>query len=1080
VGAHLLSEVLVDAQCSRLLVTLKDVGTVHFLWSHWFPSYSLSEEERADVVQKFKDYSPRTFERVKAHHVVQVHGPTFLPRMLKRDAPDLHKDFVKYFATGHYLAQSRWNFGIPWEIADVDQKLIELIKEKNSRAFAVKNAVRKAKELLSKKKTYANLDAFVENNWHRLDKLLGEEGLQIQMQLREHTQQFAYYIHEWFPAASVEANIENECLDIILPETTPIRPTKKVISADDLLNKEHYIFDIEKPLFRTDDAEVSWLAEITTNNRKITGRRIYTLRNTGLDSIDGFTISTHKDQQGLVAAVTPGMRQAFSVVAYNHVFDVEQTRNAGDLDVDEREDEPKVQVSMDFFRKDIIHGKIILDPLTIARIRFHYLPNRKFELVLAEAQGIQKSKSLNYDQLESLERIARYGDTKQLTRDVEALLATEAGMAKEDVASRTDLQELSAKVAAHYVGKDAENLYNMLFSDWFRESLEDGVWLSETFGVELSRILHSPNTINDAKERLYLEIVGTYRDALYPKNKGMLRRVQKGKEEVRDWWHKELAFKSQPGLHEHVIKAAVPIGLWLADHIAGRNPDNDQLRFPDVDKLVNRFNEHRSNHHRAYMLSQYLDALANDLVADCGLYTMAKQDYEALLKKHNLKADDVERNYERLDREQPPLTDALRNKGIHPAEFGRIYRHFATILQKESEWGYRHLLRGTLTEKGIRDHADDIIADFCARHNTSVTEFKELLKANIAKQPALKRTRPLSQKRFRARLDPCTETFFQRFNIPDEDAVKIIDARSLLKRSEDRLMGQYNAPAGSITETLQERVNGLKDHCAKNGLRIIHAQAGFVYLTGNETAAKNSGLIPVDTLPKAYIAVNPSDQKKRDSDDLEHKIFYKKHKYFEGIKVTDRPSHNFTLFEMALYAPLIEHILDGDYESAFRHADEKLSFLRDTVEDKQAEAEALRKTIGEEHIDAANYGAPLNLPNAHFVWHAKKSNRYRAFEDGRKIQFVTDKKCAVRWEEGKTILPDIKTENGRQYFEWARNGSDKTQKIYVMPMEDLKPDIARFYDHVKNKVADLIRPLTGLENSFAFVNGKKGVTELLS
>jgi len=1042
----------------------------------------LSEEERAEVLEKFAGYSPRTFERVKTHNLVQVHGPTFLPGMLKRDAPDLHKDFVKFFATGHYLSQARWHFGIPWEHADVDQKLIELIREKNSRAFAVKNAVKKAKELLTKKRNYTDLDAFVAENWGRLDnpKLLGESIVPTQMHLREYTQQFAYYIHEWFPAASVEANIANECLDIILSETTPIRPKKHVISADDLLNREHYIFDIEKPLFRTDDAEVSWLAEITAKDRNITGRRIYTLRDPGLGSIDGFTISTHKDQHELVAAVTPSMRQAFSVVAYNHVFDVEQTRNAGDLEVDERDEEPKVQVSMDFFRKDIIHGKIILDPLTVARIRFHYLPNRKFELVLAEAQNVQKSKSLNYDQLEQLERIARYADKKQLTSDVEAMLAQEAGILQQEVASRQDLPQLSAKVAAHYVGKDAENLYNMLFSDWFKESLEDGVWLSETFGVELSRILHSPNTINDAKERLYLEIVGTYRDALYPKNKGMLRRVQKGKEEVRDWWHKELAFKSQPGLHEHVIKAAVPIGLWLADHIAGRNPDNDQLRFPDVDKLVQYFTKHRNNHHRAYMLSQYLDALANDLVADCGLYAIAKQDYEALLKKHNLKADDVERNYERLDREQPPLTDALRNKRIHPAEFGRIYRHFAGILQKESEWGYRHLLRGTLTEKGIQDHADDIIADFCVRHNTSATEFKELLKANIAKQPALKRTRPLSQKRFRQRLDPCTETFFQRFNIGDEDAVKIIDARSLLKRAEDRLLGQYNVPAERVINTLQERVNGLKDHCAKNNLTIIHAQAGFVYLTGNEAKVKESGLISVDTLPKAYIAVNPSDQKKRDSDDLEHKIFYKKHKYFEGIKVTDRPSHNFTLFEMELYAPLIEHILDGDYESAFRHADEKLSLLRDMVEDKEAEVQALRKTIGEEHIDTANYGALLALPNEQFVWHAKKSNRYRAFEDGQRIQFVTDKQYAVRWEERKAIQLDIKTENGRQYFEWTRNGSDKPQKIYVMQMEDLRPDIARFYDHVKNKVADLIRPLVGLEASFAFVNGKKDVSELLS
>jgi hypothetical protein len=137
-------------------------------------------------------------------------------------------------------------------------------------------------------------------------------------------------------------------------------------------------------------------------------------------------------------------------------------------------------------------------------------------------------------------------------------------------------------------------------------------------------------------------------------------------------------------------------------------------------------------------------------------------------------------------------------------------------------------------------------------------------------------------------------------------------------------------------------------------------------------------------------------------------------------------------------------------------------------------------TIGEEHIDTANYGALLNLPNEQFVWHAKKSNRYRAFEDGQRIQFVTDKKHAVRWEERKAIPLDIKTENSRQYFEWTRNGSDKPQKIYVMQIEDLKPDIARFYDHVKNKVADLIRPLTGLENSFAFVNGKKDVTELLS
>jgi hypothetical protein len=1042
VGETVISEVLI--RNNRLLRTLKDIGTFYQEWTHNFPSKTLKPEQREQLMELFKDYNAKAFDRIMQFNIMQIQGPTNLPDLLEGEQA---LQFKKHFVTGHYIPQARWKTQTPWTVAETDERLIQILKEKQEADEMLRQEMQKeAERLKSSSNRIKNHEAYVQTHW---------KGNEATEHARQNLEQ---KLNALLSEGVVETNTKDKAYDIIL-KNNYVKPVRS-LTAEEILNSRLYIIDIEKPLFNTPEEEVSWVATILLDKGKPVKKTIRTLRNPGTKRLNDWDIELYKSESEMVDAIRTEItapingKTVDAIAAYNAPYDIEHTEEAGDFEIGERESDPKVEVAVDFFRKLKVHGKLVLDPLRQARVRFRHLPNRKFELVLAEAQNILSSKLVNYEQLALLERTSKYNDTSILTPHLKDLVTKEAG---------TITPENCALTAAKYVAGDVDHLQQMLQSQWYKDHLADCVKISETYHVELSRIMHSVKTINDAQERCYFDFVGTYRDVVYKKFKKMIRLQQEGRSYLMDRLAYHLCQQSRAGAHKNVYKVSLPVGMWLAEHVAGINPNNPQQRFTDVLKLRDYALQFRNDKPRYAAINQYLDSLADYLMIDFGLLEKAKSEFNTKLAEAGIEYRAFEEAYKEIKTGLNPLPQFLGK--IPPAEFWQQYRLFKAKLQKESEWGPTHLRKGTLTAKGVLKHADEQLKSFWQKYNINAEQFTEMLRAAREEHQAIHSARELPETTLETHLGPKARKLMADFETSTSTMNELVHLRSRIEKRERKMFGQYNVKAFAVKKTLLDRISEVHKFANNNSYRSIHAQAGFIYLQGtdpNPLSSPDAPVILADTIPAAYVSINPSDPRPRKfSQELKHKIFYPKHNYYEGIKVTDRPSNLMTMLEMRCYAPLVELVMKQDFEGALEHANSALDELRNILKAKEEDAAAWKNIVVDEKlVDRETYDPFLTIKKEDLVWHSKKNDRYKAYEHGQLIHFVTDEKRATgEIHEGR-----------RRYFEEpVRKGSERTRTVYIMQISDLHPDVEMMYKRMQDRIRDFIEPITGHWDAAKFV-----------
>ncbi len=1061
VGDAIISEVLIKN--NRALITLKDIGSVYFKHSHQFPSKILKPPIKKEILDEFLSYKLEHFNRIPQFNIIQLTEQVDFPERLKED-PALYKTFKKRFVTGHYTPQLRWRSGVPWRHADIKQPLLELLREKKQREHILQETVTYAIQTLqqssqAKKRRITRHEEYIAEHWNTLT-MLDDQGLMEKQQAVEH-ERFALEqrVKALLGEGTVEVNPVDKSFDIVLDNIRTYIHPKQSLTADEIFTGRLYIMDIEKPLFDTPEDEVSWIAAILVDKGKVLKKTIKTLRDPGIGMLRDWTIERYATERDLVKSVEHDIispdhgRTVDAVIAYNAPYDLENTEAAVDSDwkVGERAEDPKVEVGIDFFRKIRIPGRLVLDPLRWARIRYKDLPNRKLELILAEAHGIEHAKALNYDQLAELERVAKTCDVKHLHPDAAQILASWSGHPLDDLSRIPRLDQLCARLEAQYVSTDVDELFRMVFSQWARDHVEDAVWLSDAYGVELSRLLHSVNTINDTQERNYWTFVGTYRDIIYQKTTTMKRLQQKARTHLAERIKAKLLPEGTryAGHHGDVAKVYLPIGLWLANLITGHNPETQQTRFPEVLKLKDYALQHRADKRRFFTLCQYLDAFASYILVDFGLYNLAVTDYHDMLERHQVDRKAFER-YSHGRPTHPELVQKLAEHKIPEQEFCEFRMQYRSLLQEESEWAIKHFDRGTFTTKGIAKHPD-IAAEFCVQHQLPITTLEELLR--------------IAGKEFKGEqdIDPSL------MKLSENHWQQLVDVYEKVRKRKRKIFGQYNVDADEIKMTLNQCLADFQAFCNRNGYWILHAQGGFVYLVHGDRGvlkAPDTPVILVDEIDRAYLCPNSADTKNHPAwQPREHKIYYRKHNYYEGLKVTNRPTHNLALFEMEWYQKIIDRILDRDYEAALFHANECLDILRGILDEKQAdiaywERQALPPQAA---IDTTTYDAHLTIPKRDFLWLSKRRNMYRAYEHGELVHFLTEEAHA----HGAKLQTDERT--GRKYFEEPlRKDSENVRRVHIMPVEQFQPDVSMYYDRIKERVKDLIEPLCG-EKSKAFV-----------
>ena len=234
----------------------------------------------------------------------------------------------------------------------------------------------------------------------------------------------------------------------------------------------------------------------------------------------------------------------------------------------------------------------------------------------------------------------------------------------------------------------------------------------------------------------------------------------------------------------------------------------------------------------------------------------------------------------------------------------------------------------------------------------------------------------------------------------------------------------------SIEEALDQREKVVMDFISMNGLELLHTQENYVYLQGDRKAffKKDCPFFLVDEMDRALITFNPSDKRSRDKEDnvLEQKVYYAKHGFFEGIEIDEEAKNKLSVFEMETYGGFIEKILQGKYEEALQDIYDAFDCL----------------SIGK-------------VPNENIVWFNKSKKRYKAYEDGERRYFYTDRKHF----EGKEVKVDDFSK--REYVEESIGKKDNLQRVYLMQVKDLRPDWNVYQKIIYKKARDLLEPFLG-------------------
>ena len=1000
-GEGVLSEVLVKED--RLLLTVKDRGTVYVDWLHQFPSRILDGKRREELCKELSHLNPVKYDRIKKFNIMQITAPISSEKQLPND-----------FLPGHYTQSARWRYSPPWAIVDVDAELEKLFSEKFPLDAEMSRISSQMAEALQNSKKGKRLKHFEENvakNWSKLDEILNEE-------LRLRKQKFEAAAAEFsrkanLQGARAELNPENKCIDIIFPNSDKIKPSGKYLSADDILNSKIYFFDIEKPLFKTEIDEVSWLAEIVTEKGGVSRKTVRTI-NSLESKLGGWRTKCYKNEGDLVAQAAEDIavrdssgRTTDVIVAYNAPFDIQETREVGEFFIGERESEPKIEVSMDFFRKMKIHGRLIIDPMRLAKTAFGYLPNRNLVLIAKHVLDSKFEKEIDYDQLADLEMVCKTGSIEKcLPKTLEFF---------KDYAQNSNFREIAGSIIRKYVTKDVEVMRQLLFSPVFKKSLEDCCWMSRHFKVDVSRLLHSPNTINDAQERCYHHFVGSYREIVYLKTKTMALLEQRAKQHFEEIVHERIAGESKLGLHHNVYKLFVPVGDFMRSAVV--------KRFDEAKAFFAYKYQFLEDSQRQYFLSQYANALASYIIVD----------------------------YARQKKTEKTFFEEIAKKELAIEEFRQHYSSLEKSIAANSEhafWAKDHLKKGTLTTKSVIKYLPDSSRKKLAEKEIGDEKFTELLKL-YARNEKLKRK------------------VAGQYAIPVENidgllTNKFANVNKFLAENRFEVVHKQ----GNFIYAKGGDMDALAGARAKNSPLILVDKIDSAYIATNPSDSSERGKIFREYDNKIYYFRHgyPFGIKlKEEPDSLS--TMYEMSCYNDALEAVLAGDFAGCLKTARDYLSKLRKIVEEKEEEVKGlektiGSDEKHMFDSDNYEYYNTVDKMQLVWLRKEGKILADGSQP-------------KKPRYSALENGGKIYFYDKEEYAqekrILFDEilKRKYVIEIKDEKREE----KNPGDAKNQrKVYIMPVSELKPDMKMYYERLKDRMRDFIEPIVGFGESIKFAS----------
>ncbi|MBL7051320.1 hypothetical protein ISS04_04150 [Candidatus Woesearchaeota archaeon] len=622
----------------------------------------------------------------------------------------------------HYLDYVRWSFGELGDIVEVDERVISALKEKKGIENKIYEMYKGIDGLLSdkssgqitrhKNKLHKIFERYDGTNYDELKKELSgniftnrvgnfwgvrkeisDSVFELDKKLKEVGDNCKIRFYD--RNEKLKNNSNNYGLDMYFDSNELVKFSRKM-SADDWRNQKWLFLDIEKPRFDSPDEEVSWVSFVYYCG-KVLKKETHTLRGVGVEEVDGYKIFEYDSVDELVLGLNSSVNgeNPFVVSAYKASFDLPELREASSqkFSVGVGDEHPRYVVSVPFFERMGLRGRVVFDMFSLARLMNQNLPNRKLELVSKHVLGDSAfGKSINYEQQRELEEIAIDGVVESRRDDVLGMIEEHAGKKVFEMGVN-ELKRHAAQKIAEYVGGDTDILPKLLFeSDWGKNGLESLCLFSDIFGTGIER-LTTFNAINDLQKRLYFENVGIFEDFVYTRWKDVIKQEQSAIQYFKNIKNKMIVGGKNKGLHKDVCQVYIPPSLDSLELLGIRKEVKDEMdKFPTT----------AENIQQKYFFGNMLSSLMREFNIDYAIY----------------------------DKKRKALEDSKHLLLITDKDFKDIYRGLRWTMGQNSDWALRHLEKGTIRFKTFEKYVnmDGKAALFVANKGVEMEDFFDAVK----------------------------------------------------------------------------------------------------------------------------------------------------------------------------------------------------------------------------------------------------------------------------------------------------------------------------------------------------------------
>jgi hypothetical protein len=323
--------------------------------------------------------------------------------------------------------------------------------------------------------------------------------------------------------------------------------------------------------------------------------------------------------------------------------------------------------------------------------------------------------------------------------------------------------------------------------------------------------------------------------------------------------------------------------------------------------------------------------------------------------------------------------------------------------------------------KGIDNKEfEDIYHDF--RNSLS---WKEKNKLNKAQLP-IKSTKDIINN------NSCIKEFLERYNLSEKKFTKIANQRSMIKRVDRRIIGNYDVFPNRrffrpekkrdeknikiLDEIINNNVERINYFLEKNNLKVVSKEGYYIYLIGNKKALekRDAPLILLDEIDRLYNADN---------------VYYKKFGFTSNLKNKEKGDYHLCKYEMNVYNGIVNNL----------------------IFEKNKEAESLLESC-------LNNIESMALSDFNLFYHNKNKDRFFAYTTDSKLKtgkthFVLKDK--LKKEEKKILFDEEKQLN--YYKDKERN---REVKVYVLESIDkLKIDYRKYYKRIKKRGKAILNPV---------------------